>query len=550
MTPPNERSNIRVIAGFATGLVVLVGGIALAPEMDVRPENGQAPVKTVVDENPVKAPAVTTPAILATPKPLQQPVEETIETASTDPIAQPPIPETDTQQATAPKVAAPIVAPQVPSVTLQDPQKEVSPVARDLILAMMELTSSQSNSISEIAPTLLPVSQPAPNQTISVTKRIVNFRDIKDAPPLPFASPPPPPPQEDKIANAIKTEIPVIEPIQPQVVDQPEPPAIVTLDVPKIAPQAPATPEAADLGVRSPEPVRVSVNSFGKKNAGQESRTSGLLAAVTGADRIPRQGFTTSVVAQEAPLAPGQAESTAPPAPPIATGPAFESFAATYDDTSGKALLAVILIDPGDEGMDRNFLKNLSFPVTFAVPAAGDRAQFIDAEYRQKGFETVAMVPPSGPGTLLRRDRTNVVPDLIASYRQAVPGAIGLMDFPGGELHQNSRLLRVLAGDLAKSGHAMLTNKQRINNSDRIAQEAGIAFAKVLRPIDADGSVPSIRRALERAALTASKAGGAVIVGHSQPETIKTLYEWILSNSARSINVAPVSAVIKRLGQG
>jgi len=301
--------------------------------------------------------------------------------------------------------------------------------------------------------------------------------------------------------------------------------------------------------VRSPEPVRVSVNSFGKKAGGEESTTSGLLAAVTGADRVLRQGFSTKVAPQDTQNAPGQASTTAPPPPPIATGPAFEAFAAEYQDTGEKALLAVILIDPGEGGMDRNFLKNLSFPVTFAVPATGDRAQFIDAEYREKGFEVLAMVPSDGPATLSRRARPKNLSDLLADYRQAVPGSIGLMDFPGGELHQDSRLLRALAEGLATSGHAMLTNKRRINNSDRIAQSAGIAYAKILRPIDADGSVPSIRRALERAALTASKAGGAVIVGYSEPQTIKTLYEWILSNSARSVDVAPVSAVIRRLGQ-
>lgn len=532
MTQSTGRSTLRLAAGFVAGLGILGGAVMLAPPKGVPQQGEQDPDTSGQSES---------------------------DGAPTEPQKDVPLRSGGRALAEneAPQDATPEIQDAKPELILVEPQTP-DPAVTDVVTEVAPLT-------------------PAPEGTERVEAEIPNPLDTAQTQAAPIAPPQTPEleeipvaeaPARDAVAGTLNLDAVSLEPQKPVQQSAPETPEIVADASPKRATQAPLAPVSAQTPrapvapkqsaqaptepkPQEPEEVQVEIAPDVKEPVIGESETASRLAAVTGADKAPKQALAASILNRNLKRDPPAAsDQTAPPAPPIATGPAFEAFAAEYEDSGERSLLAIILVDPGDEGMDRNFLRSLSFPVTFAIPANAPRAQFIEAEYRTKGFEVLMMVPQDASATLSKTTQPSALPSILEAFRRNVPGAIGFVDAPGGALHTNSRLLRALAGELSETGHALLTNKQRINTSDRVAQEAGIPFAKVLRPIDADGTAPSVRRALERAALTASKAGGAVIIGNSTTDTIKTLYEWLLSNSSRSITVAPVSAVIKRLGNG
>ncbi len=71
---------------------------------------------------------------------------------------------------------------------------------------------------------------------------------------------------------------------------------------------------------------------------------------------------------------------------------------------------------------------------------------------------------------------------------------------------------------------------------------AGLVF----RELDNDGQKPDvIRRFLDNAAFKArQERGGVILLGHARPETLQALIEWSLGNRAKSVAMAPVSAVL------
>lgn len=533
MEDTRERSFLRLAAGFAAGMGLMFAGLPFAPKAAlITPER-------LVQSEPAKQAAVSEDnREIATVAPETPQIEIAAAPAVVDSTGAAVI---LPKQQRAPKRQAEA------SEVVSSPVVERPPESPQVIVEVRAAPGG-----NELLVFARPGNEPSPKGTDAARFVAVNPEHVG---PLIYGTAEPLPPAVDDVAKTVDVNPVELATLDTRRIDAPDAslaaprrePRVVTRSL--IAPQAPSAPDAP-LGTITTD-IEVTVNTLGQRPDPAAGETAGLLAAVTGADRTPRQALTTTVTSpdESETQAPDQADGTAPPAPPISTGPAFEAFAADFEDDGGKSLLSVILIDPGEQGMDRSLLSNLSFPVTFAIPANDPRARFIEAEYRKKGFEVLAMVPSEGPEMMDKRTKPGDVAGLVRSYRDNVPSAIGVIDYPGGAIHQNSRLFQALSESLAESGQAVLTNKLRINNSDRIASAAGVPFAKVLRPIDADGSAPSVRRALERASLTASKSGGAVVIAYAETETVKTLYEWLLSNSSRSIAVAPVSAVIKRLEQ-
>jgi polysaccharide deacetylase 2 family uncharacterized protein YibQ len=120
-------------------------------------------------------------------------------------------------------------------------------------------------------------------------------------------------------------------------------------------------------------------------------------------------------------------------------------------------------------------------------------------------------------------------------------------------LHRDRSVLDATLEALQPSGHALLTQKSGgFNSATSVATEMGVPSTAVARVIDIrrndDGSPDpvSIRSALDRAALEANQSGATVVLGHTFPETITALFTWATEAKARSVTLAPVSAVIKR----
>ena len=241
-------------------------------------------------------------------------------------------------------------------------------------------------------------------------------------------------------------------------------------------------------------------------------------------------------------------ERSAPPAQPIVDGPAFEAFAATFDDSAGKPLLSIVLLDVGETGIERENLLSFGSAVTFAISADDPDARWADDAYRKAGFEVLAMVPESGDLKIGQGTKSENIEAHLRTYFNEIPGAIGLIDRPLGDLYRNIRVVDEVTDGLKSTGRALIVHERfGVNATLQVARSKEVPAGAILRVIDNERDAATIRSALERAALEASKTGGAVVFGRTYPETITTLITWLLSNSARSISIAPISAVITKM---
>ena len=128
---------------------------------------------------------------------------------------------------------------------------------------------------------------------------------------------------------------------------------------------------------------------------------------------------------------------------------------------------------------------------------------------------------------------------------------MALIDAPTGDLFRNNRMVEAMSSALLSTGHGLLIHERfGVNRAISALSSASVPAASVLRIIDAERDQGAIRRNLDRAALDASKTGSAIVYGRSYPETISALSIWSLSNAARGVVFAPLTATMRKSQQG
>ena len=218
--------------------------------------------------------------------------------------------------------------------------------------------------------------------------------------------------------------------------------------------------------------------------------------------------------------------------------------AAAFENPENLPLLAVILIDEPDAGLDRESLAALDFPVTFAIdPARPDAAEAARA-YRAAGHEVVLLTSALDPeGT------AQDIEIAMEAVRAAVPQAVGLLDGAEGRFAGNRTALDALLPALAEEGMGLIAYPNGLNSGITEARRGGVPAMSLYRELDTDGERAAvITRYLDRATFEAVQDGAVVVVGRTQPDTVAALYSWRLGNRSGDVVPAPLSAVL--LGYG
>lgn len=427
-------------------------------------------------------------------------------------------------------------------VATQEPQPVVAVAPASVPLRDTSIGSQQPATQPSISTPVAPVRSPAVDPSIARdTGRLPDVTPNTETPSLPAR----------RMAEAESAT-----PLQPT---GPEP----TTDV---------STEAAVTGTQNPERVSVGggvtlpIANTTPEIVEDDRQASASLPRTDGSGTIQRPSapqratVAGSLAPPQAPLSPNQARNPQPrtlePAgntflperAPIAPGQApRELYAASFLDTGARPLLSVLLVDAGPDGIATAALSGLQFPVTFAVPVdlpdAAERAR----AYRAAGFEVMAMVPSDDRGTLSDLSAAEVEERLNA-FLDAVPEAIGVLDREGGDIPRDNRVTRAALASVQASGHILVTRRETgFNSVDAIADVDGIPTATVslVLPVGADGAV--IRGELERASVNARSAGGLVVLGRTDRGTITSLFAWVLGSGTRTVDLAPVTALIKRL---
>jgi len=225
--------------------------------------------------------------------------------------------------------------------------------------------------------------------------------------------------------------------------------------------------------------------------------------------------------------------------------PALQAFAVPFDATETRPLIAIVLIDEPDDRLAIDTLTQFSFPVAFAIdpsrPDAADRAE----AYRAAGFEVLmlASVIPEGATA----SDTEVA---LSVARDRVPEAIALMDTPESRVQSDRVVLEAAVGAAASQGQGFVAFPRGLNTAEQMAAREDVPAATLFRLLDDDDQrAPVITRFLGRAEFAAVQEGAVIVAGRTRPDTVTALFSWALGNRNEGVAIAPVSAVLERLGE-
>lgn len=248
---------------------------------------------------------------------------------------------------------------------------------------------------------------------------------------------------------------------------------------------------------------------------------------------LPQLGGEAAVEDEAEPVAP---EVDAAPLP------AIQAFAAEFDASETRPLMAVVLIDEPDSRIEQSTLTRFTFPVAFAVDPLHPDAAARAAAYREAGFEVVIL------GSMIAEGATAAdVEVALAAAESVLPESVAVLDTPEDRIQADRPVLDAVVGVLAETGHGLVAFPRGLNAAEQSANRAGVAGATVFRMLDDDDQPATvITRLLGRAAFTATQEGAVIVVGRTRPDTVTALFSWALGGRSEGVALAPLSATIER----
>ncbi len=222
--------------------------------------------------------------------------------------------------------------------------------------------------------------------------------------------------------------------------------------------------------------------------------------------------------------------------------PAIRAFAAEFDATEDRPLMAVVLIDEPDSRIELSTLTRFTFPVAFAIDPLHPDAATRAAAFREAGFEVVIL------GSMIAEGATAAdVEVALAAVQEVLPQAVAVLDTPENRIQTDRPVLDAVVGVLAETGHGLVAFPRGLNAAEQSANRAGVPGATVFRMLDDDDQRATvITRFLDRAAFTATQEGAVIVVGRTRPDTVTALFSWALGSRSEGLALAPLSATIER----
>ena len=261
------------------------------------------------------------------------------------------------------------------------------------------------------------------------------------------------------------------------------------------------------------------------------------LPTIGGAEPEPEVEAEAVVPDDEA----GDAANTDEVPDPATLGALARNAAPFEPNESGLPYLAVVLIDVGSEGMDRETLTTFSFPVAFAIDPLATDASAAASAYRDAGQEVLILAEG-----LPRGATPQDVEVVLGEYLQVLPQAMGVVDTADDGFQTNRDLINQVVDILSESGHGLLTYDRGLNAAQQIAAREGVPATLIFRELDAAReNSETIKRYLDRAAFRAGQEGTVVMIGRSYPETVTALFAWALEARSQSVSLVPLSAVMR-----
>lgn len=218
---------------------------------------------------------------------------------------------------------------------------------------------------------------------------------------------------------------------------------------------------------------------------------------------------------------------------------AIEFNATPFENPEGRPLMSVVLFDQGGDRSLIGDLNNLPFPVSFIVQADASDVSDAIRFYRNAGAEVI--IAPTLPDGATPSDAEVIFQAQSAVLDQAVAVFMG----KSSGFQSNSPLAAQISEILVEKGHGLVSEPQGLSTGHKTALKTGVPAGLVFRELDSEGQDGDVmRRFLDNAAFKAGQENGVIMLGHARAETLQALIEWNLGNRAKSVAMAPVSALL------
>ncbi len=303
-------------------------------------------------------------------------------------------------------------------------------------------------------------------------------------------------------------------------------------EAPAPAPASEPVPEAQATALPDPAPATPAEET--PQDSAPAAGTIGDLAQGVTTNRLPSVGDPAPEPETATPEPEDEAVAEDEPQR------AIDRFAVPFENPEGKPLMSIVLIDDGTSPIGPAALADFPYPISFAIDATRPDAARIAGQYREAGLEVLAMA--NLPETATARDAEVTM----ATYLDAVPEAVAVMEGTGSGLQASREAAEQLAPILLDSGHGLVLFPNGLNTVQKLIAREGVPAAPVFRDFDGAGqNATVIRRFLDQAAFRAGQeTGGVIMLGRLRPDTISALLLWGLQDRAASVALAPVSAVL------
>jgi polysaccharide deacetylase 2 family uncharacterized protein YibQ len=228
-------------------------------------------------------------------------------------------------------------------------------------------------------------------------------------------------------------------------------------------------------------------------------------------------------------------------APIVKDGGALVQHGEFFNGDPSEPVLAIVLIGVGADGAPTDDVFLLPAPLTLAIDPALVNAGDLVLYARDSGFEVLTSLTsgPSGSET----DAAAAV----AAQLSRMNGVIGVAALDGS-LVANAAINGVLTAIESRGMVLFDATAEGGSAAFRTAKGMGLFAAPLGRAFDETPSSAMVFQSLERAAFDARRTGAFVVVGRAEPAVLTGVRRWLNVKAGKSVAVAPLSEVIRRVG--
>jgi polysaccharide deacetylase 2 family uncharacterized protein YibQ len=221
----------------------------------------------------------------------------------------------------------------------------------------------------------------------------------------------------------------------------------------------------------------------------------------------------------------------------------------------GAPRVAVIVDDLGLRRDVFELLREIRRPLTVAMRPGFPLSAVIARDATRAGMEVLLDLPMEpyrypeldpGPGALLMAMGPAEIQRRVGAQLEAVPPAVGVINWMGSRLTEDRPRMRALL-DVLAARRLLLVDGYASSQSVAFdeARDAGVRAARRQILVDHAAGEAGDRARWDRVAGWAERRGEVVVVAHGHPLTARLLTEYVPRWEARGLRLVPISQLAR-----